>query len=140
MKSIIRKNSLWHLYGILVFVWLGYLLLLIIGEQTITLVPIIILVIFSLLILISQWSNTVEVCFSSDFLIVRHLFKSKSKIYTYAEVKSAEHLFLRVYGRRVIFRCIDTDHKLMEFVIYNPDDEMLDFVASHIKVYQNKVT
>ncbi len=135
-----RKNSLWHLYGILVFVWLGYILLIIIGEQTITLTPIIILVIFSLLILISQWSSTVEVCFSSDFLTVRHLFKSKSKSFTYAEVKSAEHIYMRVYGRRVIFRCIDSGHKLTVFMIYDPDDELLDFLGSHIKAYINKVT
>jgi hypothetical protein len=118
---------------------MGYILLLIIGEQRISLIPILILVLFSLLIIISQWSSTVEVCFSNDFLTVRHLFKSKSKNYTYAEVKSAEHIFVRVYGRRVIFRCIDSDHKLMEFAIYNPDDELLDFVSDHINTYKNKV-
>lgn len=140
MVVIKRKNSLWHLYGIIGFLWTAYGLLVLVGNQVFDLVPILILALFSTLIIFSQWSSTIEVNFSNDFLIVQHYLKSHSKKYDYTKIKSVEHVFTRVYGRRLIFHCSDNLNNSSEFTIYNPDNELLEFVSSHIKTYKNLVS
>ena len=139
MENIKRKNSLWQLYGILSIVWVLYSFLLLIEDEAFSLVPIIVLIFFSLIILFSQWSSTVEVIFSTDFLEVRHYFKSQSKKCDYSNIKSVEHIFTRVYGRRLIFKCYDFDNESIQFTIYNPDSELLQFVSNHIRTYNNRV-
>ncbi len=139
MNLIKRKNSFWQLYGILVIVWGIYAFSILIGNNTINLIQISVLTTFSLLILISQWSNTVEIVFSVDFLVVRHLLKSKSKKYYYSDIKSVEYIFTRIYGRRLIFKCSEGGKLPTGFTIYNPDHELIEFISSHIKTYKNKI-
>ena len=140
MGILKRKNSFWQLYGMLIICWGLYLFLILIGSASIAFLPVLVLMLFSLIIIVSHWSSNVEVSFSKDFLMIRHYYKSRSKRYDYSKVKSVEHIFLRVEGRRLIFKCSDSDNKIMEFAIYNPDDELLEFISSRIKTYKNRIT
>ena len=82
----------------------------------------------------------VEVLFYDDYLTTKHYLNSRTNDYAYSHIKSVEYLYTRVLGRRLIFKCTGTKNKLMEFMIYNPDDELIEFISVHINTYKNRVT
>ncbi len=139
MSSITRKNSFWQLYGMVIICWILYLFLVLLGSAAIALAPILVLLFFSIMIIISQWSSNVEVVFYDNHLTSKHYFKSKTNHYVYSDIKAADYLYTRVLGRRLVFKCSNSDDKSTEFVIYNPDNELLEFVSSHIKAYTNRI-
>jgi hypothetical protein len=139
MSLIKRKNSFWQLYGMLIICWGLYLFLVLIGNATIAFLPVLVLVFFSLILIFSQWSSNVEVLFHDNYLTTKHYFKSKYNDYAYTDIKSVEYLYTKVLGRRLIFKCLDPDSQIMEFIIYNPDDELLEFISSRIKTYKNRI-
>jgi hypothetical protein len=133
-----RKNSLFHLYGLIIFIWVGYAILIFIGSNFIAIPQILILITISFLIFFSQWSNTVQVNFSADHLVVKHFFIPQFKRYEYNNITSVEYVFTRIYGCRLIFKCTDNQNKKTEFTIYNPDKELLEFARLNIKTFKNK--
>lgn len=132
MNNKIYKNSLWNLYGIVVLSWVVYILSILINNDRIEFISIVILFSFVLLIVISQWSSTVEIQFSEDFMLVKHRFTLQSKKIYYVNIKSVENKFFRVYGTRLIFRCIDDNSFKYVFSFYKPNKEMLEFLKAHI--------
>jgi hypothetical protein len=132
MNNKTYKNSLWNLYGIVVLSWVVYILSILINNDRIEFISIVILFSFALLIVISQWSSTVEIQFSEDFMLVRHRFTLQSKKIYYVNIKSVENKFFRVYGTRLIFRCIDDNSFKYVFSFYKPNKEMLEFLKAHI--------
>lgn len=140
MSLLKRRNSFWQLYGMLIICWGLYLILILIGSTTIAFLPIVFLVFFSSIHVYSQWSSNVEVLFYDDYLTTKHYLNSRTNDYAYSHIKSVEYLYTRVLGRRLIFKCTGTKNKLMEFMIYNPDDELIEFISVHINTYKNRVT
>ncbi len=139
MAEIIRKNSLWKLYGMIGLVLGAYVILFLMESPFASKPSIIIITLFSLIILFSQWSSTIEIVLSDKYFVVRHYIMSKSPKFDYSDLKLVEYIHTRVYGTRLIFKFNDDNSKISEFTIYNPDKELLEFVSSHIKTYKNRV-
>lgn len=132
MNNKIYKNSLWNLYGIILLAWVMYIFILLYNNIGIEIGSFVIYISFSLLIVISQWSSTVEIQFSDDFMLVKHRFTLQSKKVYYVNIKSVENKFFKVYGTRLTFRCIDDNSFKYVFSFYKPNKEMLEFLKSHI--------
>lgn len=100
---------------------------------------VIILLLFSLLIIFSQWPCNVEVVFSNEFMVVKHKITLQSRKYLYSDIKSVDYIYMKVMGSRLIFKCIDAENKSTQFAMYNPDQELIEFVKDNIATFKNKI-
>ena len=139
MEYLRRKNSIWQLYGLVIITIGIYVFFILIGNTIFTIMGVIILLLFSLLIIFSQWPCNVEVVFSNEFMVVKHKITLQSRKYLYSDIKSVDYIYMKVMGSRLIFKCIDAENKSTQFAMYNLDQELIEFVKDNIATFKNKI-
>ncbi len=139
MKLLSQKNTLWKLYSHLVLLVLFYFLSSIFGITNLDWSVGAFLLLYVFIMLFSQWNAIIEITFADEYLLVNFYLQSRIHRCNYSEIIMARDVFLKFYGNRIIFKCQDTNGKILKFVLYNPKKEIVDLLKIKTSRYREIV-